>query len=72
MFYSILFSYYEVSGEEERLIEEHKLHITDNKESLEALLKQLNYHFIGNDDLWGFRSNNFMGIAEIISFTEKE
>jgi len=70
VFYSIVFSSYEVKGEEERLIEEYKLPLTENKESLESLLKNLNYHFIGNDDLWGFRSNNFMSIAEIVSFTE--
>jgi len=65
--YSILFSYYEVIGEEERLIDEYQLSYSERKESLETLLRQLNYQFIGNNDLWGLRTNRFMSIAEIIS-----
>lgn len=67
MGYSILFSYYEVIGEEERLIDEYQLSYSERKESLETLLRQLNYQFIGNNDLWGLRTNRFMSIAEIIS-----
>ncbi|MGE7718293.1 hypothetical protein [Priestia megaterium] len=66
MLYTILFTYYEILGEEERLIDEYKLPLNENKESLEALLIKLNYQFIGNDDMWGFRSSNSMIIAEIV------
>lgn len=64
--YSILFSYYEIVGEEAHLIDEYKLPYKERKESLETLLCQQNYEFIGNVDLWGIRTNSFMSIAEII------
>lgn len=64
--YSILFSYYEIVGEEVQLIDEYKLPYKERKESLEILLCQQNYEFIGNIDLWGIRTNSFMSIAEIV------
>lgn len=66
VFYTILFSQYEILGEEERLIDEYKLPLKENKESLEALLIKLNYEFIGDVNMWGFKSNNFISIAEIV------
>lgn len=66
MDYSILFSYYEIVGEEVQLIDEYKLPYKERKESLEILLCQQNYEFIGNVDLWGIRTNSFMSIAEIV------
>jgi len=65
--YTILFSYYEIVGEEARLIDEYRLPSSQQKESLETLLRQQNYEFIGNVDLWGIRTNKFMSIAEIIN-----
>jgi hypothetical protein len=64
--YSILFSYYEIVEEEVQLIDEYKLPYIERKESLETLLCQQNYEFIGNVDLWGIRTNSFMSIAEIV------
>lgn len=66
MDYSILFSYYEIVGEEVQLIDQYKLPYKERKESLEILLCQQNYEFIGNVDLWGIRTNSFMSIAEIV------
>ena len=66
MGYTILFSYYEIVGEEAHLIDEYKLPVKERKESLETLLIEQNYKFIGNVDLWGFRTSKFMNIAEII------
>lgn len=66
MGYTILFSYYEIVGEEAHLIDEYKLPVNEVKESLETLLIEQNYQFIGNDDLWGFRASKFMNIAEIV------
>jgi len=51
--YTILFSYYEIVGEEARLIDEYRLPSSQQKESLETLLIQQNYEF--------------MSIAEIIN-----
>jgi len=70
--YTILFTNYEIRGENERLIEEYKLSLSESKAGTEELLKKLNYHFIGNDDVWGFRSGYFMSIAEIIPLTLRE
>ena len=66
MGYSILFSYYEIVGEETHLIDEYKLPYSGQKESLEMLLSEQNYEFIGNVDLWGLRTSKFMSIAEIV------
>ena len=64
--YSIVFSYYEIAGEEAHLLDEYKLPYREKKENLEKLLSQQNYEFIGNVDLWGLRTNKFMSIAEIV------
>lgn len=66
MGYSILFSYYEIVGDEAHLIDEYKLPYEERKEGLETLLSQQNYEFIGNVDLWGIRINSFISIAEIV------
>jgi len=65
MGYSILFSYYKVIGEEERLIDEYLLPYTDTKEGLKSILMKQNYQFIDHD-LWGVHIHNFMSIAEIV------
>ncbi|KLV26876.1 Uncharacterised protein [Niallia circulans] len=66
MGYTILFSYYEIVGEEAQLIDEYKLPFNERKESLETLLIEQNYKFIGNVDLWGFHTSKYMNIAEIV------
>jgi len=64
--YYLNFSFYEIVKDNAKLIDTYVNQLeTENKESLEKLLKKLGYEFIGNDDLWGFRTENIIIIAEI-------
>lgn len=64
--YLVNFSFYKIMEDNVKLIDTHvNQQATENKESLESLLRLLGFEFIGNDDLWGVRTDNIIIIAEI-------
>ncbi|QCR31946.1 hypothetical protein [Lysinibacillus sp. SGAir0095] len=66
-YFTIELIIYDITEDYERVINEfHLLNIKAGKEAVESLLRNLEFQYIGNNDIWGFQNNNIIVIAEIV------